>query len=96
MPISVSKNCSLKLIIRKTYTEVGDDGIEFGEREVTLTPFRSLCPQDFSVFPLQCRYLLDTFHELMIYNGTALMAMITATFHANASETTKERSCWKE
>lgn len=28
----------------------------------------------------------------MIYSGTALMAMITATFHANASETTKERS----
>ena len=30
--------------------------------------------------------------SLMIYSGTALMAMITATFHANASETTKERS----
>ena len=33
--------------------------------------------------------------SLMIYSGTALMAMITPTFHANASETTKERS-WKQ
>ena len=32
--------------------------------------------------------------SLMIYSGTALMAMITATFHADASEATKERS-WK-
>jgi hypothetical protein len=33
--------------------------------------------------------------SLIIYSGTALMAMIIATFHANASETTKERS-WKQ
>jgi hypothetical protein len=33
--------------------------------------------------------------NLMIYSGTALMAMITPTFHANASETTKERS-WEQ
>jgi hypothetical protein len=30
--------------------------------------------------------------SLMIYSGTALIATITATFHANASVTTKERS----
>ena len=29
----VSKNELLKSITRKTYTEVGEDGIEFGERE---------------------------------------------------------------
>lgn len=29
----ISKNGSFKLIIRKTYTEEGEDGIEFGERE---------------------------------------------------------------
>jgi hypothetical protein len=36
MPVSVflvSKNGPPKLITRKTYTEVGEDGIEFGERE---------------------------------------------------------------